>query len=337
MPVFFHEDFLRHRQTSFHPERPERLERVMQVKDQLELDVEIATPTAATVDQLERVHDGSYLDIIKHFGEGYYDMDTYVRPETYDIAILAAGAGIAAAIDTLRNDRSNIALTRPPGHHSGRNYAGGFCYLNNIAIAARALQAEEDLKRVAVLDFDVHHGNGTSDVFYKDRSILYISTHQWGIYPGTGRTEAVGEEDGEGFNINVPFRGGAGDSSMKEAMERLVEPVVSEFLPEAILVSLGGDAHYADPLAGLTMSSPGYVDTYLVGHRLAKELGLGGAVYFLEGGYDVDALAEVVWGISEGFEGRDIEYSLSEVADTEGVGKGVVDEVVRIHRDYWDL
>ncbi len=337
MPVFFDEDFLRHRQTPFHPERPERLARIMQMMEERELEAEIMPVAPAERDQLLRVHDGSYLDMLKHFGEGPYDPDTYVHTETYGIAEKAAGASIAAAKDTLRNRRSNLVLARPPGHHSGRNYAGGFCYLNNIALAARALQAEEGLNRVAILDFDVHHGNGTSDVFYGDETVLYISTHQWGIYPGTGPAESVGEGTGEGFNINFPLRGGMGDATLLDALERVVEPVVEAFSPNAIMVSLGGDGHYADPLGGLTMSSQGYVETYLMPHRLAKGMGLGGATYFLEGGYDLDALAEVVWGVHEGFSGSELEYSLTEVRDTEGAGRDIVDHVLRIHKSYWDL
>jgi acetoin utilization deacetylase AcuC-like enzyme len=337
MPLFFDEDFLRHRQTSFHPERPERLVSILQMMERLELDAEILPVRPAARDQLTRVHEGSYLDLLAHFGEGPYDPDTYVREETYGIAEKAAGASIAAAKDTLRNERSNIVLARPPGHHSGRNYAGGFCYLNNIAIAARALQEEEGVTRVAILDFDVHHGNGTSDVFYGDESVLYISTHQWGIFPGTGAAESVGEGTGEGYNINVPFRHGHGDASLADAVERVVRPVLEEYTPRAILVSLGADGHYADPLAGLTMSSPGYVDAYLVAHDMARRLGLPGATYFLEGGYDLDALAEVVLGVHEGFSGRTLDYQLVDVKDRDATGSGIVDDVVRIHREYWDL
>ena len=337
MPIYFDEDFLRHRQTSYHPERPERLVRIMQMMEELELDAEVMPVAPAERDQLLRVHDGSYLDLLANFGEGPYDPDTYVRPETYSIAEKAAGASVAGAKDTLRNGRSNIVLARPPGHHSGRNYAGGFCYLNNIAIAARALQEEEGVNRVAVLDFDVHHGNGTSDVFYGDDTVLYVSTHQWGIYPGTGPAESVGEGSGEGYNINVPLRGGMGDGTLRDALERVVEPVLEAFSPNAMLVSLGGDGHYADPLGGLTMSSQGYVDAYLLPHVMAGMMGLGGATYFLEGGYNIDALAEVVWGVHEGFGGRDLEFELDEVRDKEGLGTDIVDQVVRVHKGYWDL
>ena len=337
MPVYFDEDFLRHKQSAWHPERPERLVRIIQMMQALELDAEIMPVEPCSRERLTRVHDDSYLTMLENFGEGPYDPDTYVRPETYGIAEKAAGASVEAAVDTLHNGRSNIVLARPPGHHSGRNYAGGFCYMNNVAIAARALQREEGVTRVAVLDFDVHHGNGTSDIFYMDESVLYISTHQWGIYPGTGHAESVGEGTGEGFNINMPFRGGMGDATFADAMDRVVRPVLEQFSPKAMLVSLGGDGHYADPLGGLTLSSPGYADTYLVGHRMAKELGLGGATYFLEGGYDIDALAEVVWGVHEGFSGRTIDYQLTEVKDTSGEGSDIVDNVVRIHKDYWEL
>ena len=337
MPVFYDEDFLRHRQTPFHPERPERLIRVMQMLEELELDAEVHPVVPASREQLMRIHDGSYLDLLANFGEGPYDPDTYMRPETYGIAEKAAGASIAAAKDTLANGRSNIVLARPPGHHSGRNYAGGFCYLNNVAIAARALQAEEGVARVAILDFDVHHGNGTSDVFASEDSVLYISTHQWGIYPGTGHLESGGEGVGEGFNVNIPLREGLGDATLAYALERVLTPILSGFTPDAVLVSLGSDGHYADPLAGLTLSSPGYVEAYLLAHRMARERGLGGATYFLEGGYNIDALAEVVWGVHEGFSGGSIEYEMETIQDRDVLGSDIVDRVASVHEDYWDL
>ena len=337
MPLFFDEDFVKHRQTPMHPERPERLVRILQMMEDLELEAELLPATPATREQLTRVHDGSYLDMMASFGEGYYDGDTYVRPETYGIAVKAAGTTVAAAKDTLRNGRSNIVLARPPGHHSGRNYAGGFCYLNNIAIAARALQAEEGVNRVAILDFDVHHGNGTSDVFYGDESVLYISTHQYGIYPGTGAAESVGEGTGEGFNVNIPLRHGMGDGTMRDAIARVVIPILEAFTPGAILVSLGGDGHYEDPLGGLTMSSPGYADAFLIAHRIAQGMGLGGATYTLEGGYNIDAFAEVVWGVHEGFHGRSLDYRFTRVDDPQGMGASVIDQVVKVHGDYWDL
>ncbi len=337
MPLFYDDDFIRHRQTSYHPECPERLVRILQMMEQLELDAEILPARPAQREQLTLVHDGSYLDMLANFGEGPYDPDTYVRPETYSIAEKAAGASIAAAKDTLSNGRSNIVLARPPGHHSGRNYAGGFCYLNNVAIAARALQKEENITRVAILDLDVHHGNGTSDVFYGDESVLYISTHQWGIYPGTGPIESVGEGIGEGFNINFPLRHGMGDGTLRDAIDRVVRPVLEAFTPKAILMSLGGDGHYADPLGGLSLSSQGYVEAYLVAHRMAEEMGLPGATYFLEGGYNIDAQAEVVWGVHEGFSGRTLDYTFTDVEDPHGMGSDIVDRVIDVHKDYWDL
>ena len=337
MPVYFDEAFLRHRQTAYHPERPERLVRTMAMAHELKLAVETPSFGEATDEQLLRVHEGSYLDLLRDFGEGPYDGDTYVRPETYGIARLAAGAGIAAARDSLRSRRSNIVLARPPGHHSGRNYAGGFCYLNNVAIAARALQSEEGVERVAILDWDVHHGNGTSDLFYKDPTVLYVSTHQWGIFPGTGPAEATGEGEGAGYNVNLPFLQGMGDATFKYAMDRVVRPVVERFGPGAILVSLGVDAHYEDPLGGLTLSSQGFVEAYLVAHELGRDLGLGGATYYLEGGYNIDALAEVVWGVHEGFRGASVPYAFTDVADIEGLGNAIVDRVRALHSKRWRL
>src|SRR5206468_467314 len=150
------------------------------------------------------------------------------------------------------------ALVRPPGHHAGPDYGGGFCYLNNVAVAA-AEQAAAG-RKVAILDYDAHHGNGTRDIFADSSSVLYVSTHQFGIYPGTGPAEDVGTGEGRGFTVNIPFTAGCGDASYRAAADSIIEPILTAVRPDVILVSLGIDAHYRDPLTSLTLSSPAYVD-----------------------------------------------------------------------------
>jgi len=219
-------------------------------------------------------------------------MDTYVMPQSYDIARLAAG-GVIHAVDTVMRGESKNALAaiRPPGHHATISEGMGFCLLNNIAIAARHIQRTYKLQRILIVDYDVHHGNGTQDIFYDDPSVLYISTHQSPLYPGTGTTAEVGAGSGLGYTINIPMPPGVGDQGYLQVFEQIVCPAVERFEPQFILVSVGFDAHWADPLAHMKLSLSGY-------DRLARQLITlaelwceGRIVFVLEGGYNLEVLS----------------------------------------------
>jgi len=240
--------------------------------------------------ELARVHDGWHLDDLARLsqeGGGSIDGDTYATPESWEIATRAAGAGLVA-VDGLRAGRADLALVvaRPPGHHALADRSMGFCLLNNVAVAAAALA---DLgERVLIVDWDVHHGNGTEALFWDDPRVLYVSTHQWPCYPGTGRAGDVGGEPALGATLNVPLPPGATGDVVRRAFDRLVSPAVEAFGPTWVLISAGFDAHRADPLADLALTTGDFADLARVvaGYAPAP----GRLVLFLEGGYDLGAL-----------------------------------------------
>src|SRR5436309_4745876 len=250
--------FLDHIPSPFHVEWPDRLRSIVSHLERADLFTDVERAPPATPSELARVHSATYLEYFRNLGEGRLDPETAVHPGTFEVASLAAGAVLGAVRAAVRDGRPSVALVRPPGHHAGPDYGGGFCYLNNVAVAAADCAARG--LRVAVLDYDAHHGNGTSDIFAASSSVLYVSTHEYGIYPGTGPAEDVGEGEGRGFTVNVPLSAGCGDASFLLAVEAIVEPILEEFRPDVVLMSLGVDAHYRDPLTSLTLSSPGYVE-----------------------------------------------------------------------------
>ncbi len=333
--LVFHPDYLKHAQSPWHVESPARLQAIIaRMKTQGYMEGALK-PNAVGIEDLKRVHTQEFLNYLKEYGEGPLDPDTTMHEETWDIACLAVGGTVLAAERAVEEGRGHIALVRPPGHHAGPDYPGGFCYLNNVAVAASKLL--DKLDRVAILDFDVHHGNGTNDIFYREPRVLYVSTHQYHIFPGTGSAEAVGEGPGEGFTVNIPFSSGCGDASFRMASKEVVEPIVRQFAPQAILVSLGGDAHYMDPLASLTLSSAGYIELMTGTLKLAKEVCEGRLAVTLEGGYNLEALAEVVTATESLMRGDKTKAVFTEVRDTEGVGRRIVQQAKEIQKRYWKL
>lgn len=219
------------------------------------------------------------------------DADTYMTPDSYTIARIGAGAACMAVDAVFDGDADNaLVASRPPGHHATADKAMGFCLLNNVAIAARYAQKEHDAKRVMIVDFDVHHGNGTNDIFYDDDSVLFLSTHQHPLYPGSGMLEDTGRGKGEGYTINIPLRAGSGDDAMERLYEEIVWAAAERFKPELILVSAGFDAHWADPLAGLNLTLEGFANMTRELIGMADELCDGRVVFVMEGGYDLEAV-----------------------------------------------
>lgn len=284
--------FQEHTTPPGHPERPERAEVFDQVasawRDQGGTVVE---PRPATREELLRVHDADHVDAIEATNGRavMLDADTFTSPESYEIALLAAGAAVQAAEHALDTKETAFALVRPPGHHAERDKPMGFCLFNNIAVAAAAAVAR-GLSRVAVVDIDVHHGNGTQWMFYTDPRVLYVSTHQFPFYPGTGAADEVGSGAGKGFTFNLPLAAGATDADYAAAY-RTIAAVLEKFAPELLLVSAGFDAHEDDPLASMRMTTAGYA---AVVKSLADSAVRAGCPMALvtEGGYDLDALRD---------------------------------------------
>ncbi len=293
VPLYYHQDYERHSQGAGHPESPERVKEIMRFVKENSLSVELKQPVEITQNDLQLVHSIPHIDRVRDFGVGYMDPDTFHTDETFGYCMKAAGGVLGAVRQCIDEKRPTFAIPRPPGHHAGSNYSMGFCYFNNAALAARMAQKEvEDVEKVVIIDIDAHHGNGTHDIFYDDPSVLYISTHEWGIFPGTGHQSDVGSGKGIGKTVNLPFSGGSGDGTFSSSFDEIVIPVIREFDPDLLIVSLGGDSHLMDPLTTLSLSTPGYLDLT----RALMELGekeIGGKVCFeLEGGYHTYALAE---------------------------------------------
>lgn len=252
----------------------------------------------ATLGELTRVHSEAYIKYVEDFasrGGGNLDPDTAVSTGSYKAALYAAGGFINAVDAVIDGDvRHSFALVRPPGHHALRWEAMGFCLFNNVAVAARHLIADRGLQRVMIIDFDVHHGNGTQDEFYRDREVLYCSTHQYPFYPGSGWVDEIGEGTGAGYTVNVPLPAYCGDDEYLRAFEEILVPVAKRFRPQVMLVSAGYDAHWADSISMMQVSTAGYAAINRIIKDLADELCEGKLSYTLEGGYNLEALATSV-------------------------------------------
>lgn len=292
-------EFAAHTQEG-HPENASRVAAIAQYLQNSDLlsGVLDIQPRLASEDELLVVHDSSYLQHLSATARrgGRFDMDTYLTPQSEHVARLAAG-GVLALVDAVIDGRAEngAAAVRPPGHHAGMSRGMGFCLLNNVAVAARYIQRQFGLGRVAIVDIDVHHGNGTQDILYDDPSILYISTHQSPLFPGTGRLHEIGRDDAKGSTVNIPLPPGAGDTAYRLMMETVVIPVLQRFQPEFLFVSAGFDAHWRDPLANMRLTLAGYDALIRMLVRLAGDQCEGRIAVILEGGYDLQVLA-TGWG-----------------------------------------
>jgi acetoin utilization deacetylase AcuC-like enzyme len=285
--------------TGAHPESPRRIvaiERALGERDWLGWDVRLAP--AAARSKIEAVHSARHVDRIEalcRHGGGMIDMDTVVSPGSFEAALHAAGGAIAM-VDALlgpERARAGAALLRPPGHHAEPARAMGFCLFDNIAIGAQHALDEHGATRVMVVDWDVHHGNGTNAIFYDRDDVLFCSIHESPLYPGTGPASDVGHGAGEGFTVNMPVPGGSGDDVFLAHLEHVVAPLARSYAPDLLLVSAGYDAHADDPLASCVVSDAGYAGMAAVLRATADELGIALGIV-LEGGYDLGALARCV-------------------------------------------
>jgi len=281
-----------------HPERPERLAAVGRAIAERASALRPVPSRPASDEELLRVHSPALLrriELATRHAPEQLDPDTYVSAQSFEVARLAAGAAVELARAVARGDlRAGFAAVRPPGHHAERDQAMGFCLFNNVAVAGEALRREEGVERLLILDWDVHHGNGTQRIFEEERDVLYFSTHQFPCYPGSGAVQEAGQGAGTGSTVNVPLQPGAGDRELVCALRRILVPVARRFRPQLILVSAGFDAHRDDPLASLEVTGEGFAEASRIVRALADDLCGGRVAVVLEGGYSPSGLYEGV-------------------------------------------
>jgi len=291
--------YLKH-DTGQHVENAGRLEAIISHLEQTGLKQQLTPikPRPATVEELSLVHHEqyiSYIQAVAQKGGGWLDADTVMSPNSYDAALYAAG-GVIKATEAVMNGEvaSAFALVRPPGHHTTPQRAMGFCLFNNVAIATKYALARYGLERILIIDFDVHHGNGTQEAFYDNPQVLYVSTHLYPFYPGTGDIGEAGSGEAEGTTLNIPLPSGCGDAEYEQVFAQIVAPAAKRFKPQLILVSAGYDPHWTDELALMQVSVSGFARLVKIIKELAEELCNGRLVFSLEGGYNLSALAASV-------------------------------------------
>ncbi|NJD78714.1 MAG: histone deacetylase [Candidatus Methanoperedens sp.] len=296
----------------------------------------LAGPRPALPEEIGYIHTPGYIERARRYSELelQLDPDTILGRESYNVALLAAGGAITAVDSVLDGLDCSFALVRPPGHHALPDRGMGFCIFNNVAIAARHAQ-KKGKKRVLIVDWDVHHGNGTQNAFYNDPSVLYFSTHEYPHYPGTGWIDEVGSKEGEGFNINVPLPAGTDDSGFVAAFEEILVPAACEFKPEMILVSAGQDACADDGLARMRMSPDGFAVLASIVKSIARETCDGKVVATLEGGYDLGLLARSVAAILEAFMGK--EPVRDKTIKPGPRTRDRLEEIKKVQSRYWQL
>lgn len=294
-----------------HPEHAGRIRAVWEEIDNSGLAeyMQHRLPEPVTDEQILYTHTAQHVENLHEVErqkiKAQFDSDTYLLPGSPEIARLSAGGVVMATEAVLRGEADNaLAITRPPGHHAIPTRGMGFCLLGNVAIAARQAQKAFNIERILIVDFDVHHGNGTQDMFYEDDSVLFISTHQYPFYPGSGSLRETGSGSGRGFTLNIPLTAGHGDANYLRVFEEIIRPAATRFRPQLILVSAGFDGHWMDPLAGMMLSLTGFANITQILYEMADELCDGKIVFVMEGGYDLLALSHGMANVARVLLGR---------------------------------
>jgi acetoin utilization deacetylase AcuC-like enzyme len=340
------ERYIEHVTDDYHPENPNRLRSIYAMLRQEDMEGLFAEipPRLATREELEMVHLPSYVDLIASTAgqpARRLDPDTVASPKSYEAACLAVG-GVLEAIEAVTQGKADnaFALVRPPGHHAERNRAMGFCIFNNIAIGAKYVMEGHGTERILVIDWDVHHGNGTQNAFYEDPRVLYFSTHRYGFfYPGTGAPAEVGSGKGEGFTINVPMSPGSGDADYGNVFLHLLKPIALSYKPQLIFVSAGFDTYSRDPLGGMRMTENGYARLTNITMDIAQRTCGGKIIIGLEGGYDLDGLATSVKAVLKELRG-DSTIDIAECEGNERNGYANIEDGLEklrgYHGRYWE-
>ena len=309
--IIYDDIFLEHNTCSGHPERPERLFDVINsLKQNSDYKYNLVWPKIkkATNKEIALVHSGDYINLVENEIRALVNKsptflstgDTVISPKSLEVAKMSVGAGLTAADEVMKgNVKAAFSFNRPPGHHATKDRGMGFCIFNHTAITARYLQQKYDIKRVLIVDFDVHHGNGTQDIFYEDPSVFYFSIHQHPLYPGSGRPSETGSGAGEGATLNIDLPEGAGDEEFIQGITKYLIPKMMAFKPEFIIVSAGFDAHQGDLLGRLTYTSRGYKEAAKIINKIQNKYNSKGIIYMLEGGYDPENIDKASRAIIE--------------------------------------
>jgi acetoin utilization deacetylase AcuC-like enzyme len=308
---------------SGHPERPERVETIVKVLQENDLwsSYPQAEPKRLSLEEIGFVHSRQYLQELENVCRvgDFLDMDTYTTPFSWDLAIRTAGGAVSVAEAVWTGQaRRGFALTRPPGHHATSRRGMGFCLLNNVAIAAEWLVRNFGARRVAILDFDLHHGNGTQEIFWQRADVFYLSTHQSPLYPGSGYLDEIGTGEGRGFTANFPLPPGAGNMAFANLMEKIVLPLLNRIQPQMLLISYGFDPHWRDPLGHLQLSARQYGEIIRLLTEWADKHCEGKIALFLEGGYDLEAAKACSLAVVCALLGRSFDDPLGEAPREEG-------------------
>ena len=328
--------FVDHRTPDGHPERPARAEVMARVAARWAAGGgRVAAPEPVADEALARVHDGRYLEEVAATAgrRARLDPDTWTSPDSVAVARLAAGAALVAVDHALDRGAPGLAFVRPPGHHAERARAMGFCLYNNAAIAA-AHAIARGLERVAVVDYDVHHGNGVQWIFYDDPRVLYVSTHQHPFYPGTGAADDVGRGAGAGTTVNAPLAAGAGDADLDRVFREVVMPILGAYAPDAVVLSAGFDAHAADPLGGMRLTAEGYATLTRRLWAFAAGRCAGRLAVVTEGGYDLQALEDCLNGTLEVC-AADPPASIPPLRGSTAAAAAALPSIVRAQSPYW--
>ncbi len=338
------ERYMDHMANVYHPESHRRLEVIHQMLQEPDMEgnfVEIR-PRMATREELEMIHGPRYIQLVASTADKDYTMldpDTYACAKSYETAKLATG-GVLAAVDEVLAGRVNnaFAFIRPPGHHAETNRAMGFCIFNNVAVATSYAIQKYKIQRALIIDWDLHHGNGTQHSFEGRPDVLYFSTHQFPYYPGTGYVNEIGHGEGKGFTVNVPLAPGPGDGEFMRIFEEILEPVALAYKPDLVLVSAGFDIYYEDPLGGMQVTPEGFANLARIILEFAQKTCQGKVVFVLEGGYHLEGLRDSVRAVLKTLRGEILadgrDKSIRKRADKDMIAP-VIKRVKEIQRPFW--